>query len=197
MDGYYNNYSDNTEKVRPYLQSGEEILWSGRPGKSLKTTLNIPVLIFALVWLSMLIFVFGGSMIASGDFFMLPFMIPFFLVGFFMLYASTFAQSVSNKKTYYFMTDKRIIVLRKKASSDDCKSYLWDSISSVNLKNVRDGRGTVEFSFKNIGDVYNTMYNPTNVRVNGRYMNSMGLVLVDIDNVNRVYNIAMDRLQNQ
>ncbi len=136
-------------ELREFLESGESLLWSGRPkqGIILRTgdTYAIP---FSLMWAGFAFFWEFTVIQTNAPFFFKLWGIPFVLTGLYIVFGRFFYDAWVRKNTIYGLTDKRVII----------KSGGWNkTITSLNLSNLRevtlkeksDGSGSIIFGQEN------------------------------------------------
>lgn len=137
------------------LLPGERLLWSGKPSQKvifrMSDWISIP---FSLLWGGFAIF---WEAAASGllartrhlhtalhlSFFSL-WGIPFVLMGQYIIWGRFFYSAWRKARTYYALTNKRVIVKNGRPSSAVKSGYL-DRLVSASLTTRRDGLGTIEF----------------------------------------------------
>jgi hypothetical protein len=138
---------DEAEQLRPYLQEGETLRWTGRPATGLRLSRHDPLLIpFSLVWL-----VFVGGFVLYGwtrqqhGGFTGPYLavatlfLPF---GFYFALGRFYADAWARSHTVYGLTGERAIVLRR-ASGTTVLSHPLDGSAELSL--AKDGSGDIDF----------------------------------------------------
>jgi hypothetical protein len=137
---------ENTADIfRDELDPGERIIWSGQPQQGFllrpSDALIIPFSLmwggFAIVWESMAIF--GGA-----PFFFMLWGIPFVIIGLYMIFGRFFVDIAQRRKTFYALTDERIIIISG-LFNQNTKVLNLKSLSELNISTRSDGRGTVTF----------------------------------------------------
>jgi hypothetical protein len=157
----------------------EKILWSGQPEQNLFLTVrNIVQIIFALVWLGITGSV-GYFAIESFDIFTMLFLVPFVLIGLYLLFGSFIYSDYQKKRTYYAVTNQRVLILIN-SSNKVVKSKLISQIPVLNKTTNKDGIGTIQFE--------STAYMSD---VNGSYTID-GLTFDNIKDVDTVYKLISD-----
>ena len=150
----------SSDVVQSYLNDGENLLWTGQPPRGFrlraKDAFLIPFSIlwcgFAVSWELMtlgILFKFGSrnSGSASPFSFIFPlFGIPFVLIGLYMLFGRFIVDAMKRKKTYYGITNERIIIIEG-VSSQKVNSYMLNNLSSVTLTKVFFGASLSELFF--------------------------------------------------
>ena len=120
----------------------EKILWSGQPEINLFLTVkNIVQIIFALVWLGITSNV-GYFAIESFDIFAMLFLVPFVLIGLYLLFESFIYSNYQRKRTHYAVTKQRVLILIN-SSTKVVKSKLISQMSVLNKTTKKDGIGII------------------------------------------------------
>jgi hypothetical protein len=141
------------------LDNGEKLLWSGQPKQGLRfQTRDIFMIPFSLMWGGFAIF---WEIMALGIFhiphqnhepkavgliaWIFPLWgVPFVAVGLYMIFGRFFYDAASRQKTYYGITDQRLIIL-KTLFSRNIASFDYGTLPSLNLTERRDGSGDILF----------------------------------------------------
>lgn len=94
------------------LLPGERILWTGQPGQGvIFTARDIPLTLFFLVWTG--VPTFGVvSQGLKGNWAFPIFALPFFVVGTYMLVFRYFFDAWMRARTFYAITDRRVLIWR-------------------------------------------------------------------------------------
>ena len=125
-----------------YMAPDERELWSGAPGAGHLLSASDAVMIpFSIFWCGFACFWEFTAITNGGGFFAL-FGIPFVAVGFYIMFGRFFHASHMRKKTYYIVTNRRII--RKRGKRVD----FLDGRQAQNMQvhAFADGRGTISFN---------------------------------------------------
>ena len=132
------------QAIEGELLDGEKILWTGQPDPSkIFTAADLFLIPFALFWISMP--TMGGvSMLKDGDFSGALFIVPFLLIGSYLLVGRFFYKSWAKRKTYYAVTDRRVIVINGGLKHRIAASFIRD-IVAVNSSINKNGEGMVIF----------------------------------------------------
>jgi len=139
-----------TELFRPYLLSGERVLWSGRPKQGIafsgRDTLLIP---FSLLWGGFALFwnigVWTFPETGQGiDWFMRLWGLPFLLAGIYFVIGRFLHDAAIRKKLHYAVTDQRVLVLRGSRSLKVISLDLH-RLPRLELSEHRDGTGSIAF----------------------------------------------------
>jgi hypothetical protein len=152
MATYLTNPHDSvTSQLLSELGSGESLLWSGQPQKSVifhsSDWYAIP---FSFMWGGFAIFWEWG---ASGHFdpgahptsvFFSLWGIPFVVIGQYMIWGRFFYIAWKKARTYYGVTNKRILVVRIGPSRKLIESHI-ENLGSLSLTTRANGVGSIEF----------------------------------------------------
>jgi hypothetical protein len=139
---------DLESALRSYLRPGERIRWTGQPAQGLRFAARDAFLIpFSLLWVAVpVIAVFGIALgvatTTDGPTFPVLFLIPFLLVGSYLLAGRFILDAWARKRTIYAVTDQRVLLLRHILGERLVAGALGQT---VRLKRERSGRGTIEF----------------------------------------------------
>jgi len=151
-------WQTTSEVIHGYLNSGEKLLWSGQPLKGFRLQAKDAFLIpFSIFWCSFAVFwelmalgilfrksSFGGSPSLVSGIFPL-FGLPFVVIGLYLLFGRFIVDALRRKKTYYGVTEKRILIIVG-SGSQKVKSFDLKSLTNVSMIKKRDGSGTITFS---------------------------------------------------
>jgi hypothetical protein len=146
--------SQTTELFRPYLLSGERVLWTTHPKRGLALSARDGFLIpfslmwggFALFW-NVAVWSFPDTGSDNPDLFFKLWGLPFLVAGIYFVIGRFFHDAAIRKKMFYAVTDQRILILRGlKLTSLDI-----DRLPRLELSENRDGTGTLTFEATNFG----------------------------------------------
>ena len=147
------NYSDALAQIQPELLSGETLLWSGQPLRKVifhqRDLFAIP---FSLMWGGFAIFWewgatghFGNSANSHSSLtFFALWGIPFIVMGQYLIWGRFFYTAWKKGRTFYAVTNKRVIVVSIGFSRKLIDGYLRN-LDSASLSLRSDGIGTIEF----------------------------------------------------
>ena len=132
------------ESFTSRLLPGEKIVWSGRPGTGLMFTARDLLLIpFSIVWCGFIIFWIVG-VLASGAGWFAMFGVLMLAFGLFFMVGRFFIDAWLRGGTQYALTDRRILILRTRPTSDFTAVAL-DRLPQAQISERADGTGTVRF----------------------------------------------------
>ncbi|HSI12118.1 MAG TPA: PH domain-containing protein [Chthoniobacter sp.] len=133
------------------LDPGERLLWSGQPrgGVRLRPQ-DIYIIPFSLMWGGFAIFwevmaVTQTSKAPGPIAIVFPlFGVPFVFVGLYFIFGRFFFDAASRARTFYGVTDERIIIISG-VFSRQIKSLQLRTLTDVSLTQRNDGSGTITF----------------------------------------------------
>jgi hypothetical protein len=116
----------------PHLVDREKVLWVGRPDASKLFDATDRFLIpFSLVWGGFAIF-WEATVIATGaPLFFVLFGLPFVAFGLYLIFGRFVQRRLVRRRTWYAVTDRRVLVLERKRSGDDLQAAFIDSLPAV------------------------------------------------------------------
>lgn len=139
--------NDAYERISRELESGERLLWSGQPTQGVRLTPADGCLIpFSLLWCGFAIFWTTMTIVLGRGkvWFMTLLGIPFVLVGLYLVFGRFFADAASRRRTYYGVTDRRLILVRE-SFGGTVKSKRLATLSDTERQEKADGSGTLVF----------------------------------------------------
>lgn len=172
---------DTYQFCRPYLVSGEHIVWKGKPGKgNLLTSADWFLIPFSIAWCGFAFF-WEYTVLSYGaaPFFSL-FGLPFIIIGLYIVFGRFIHLAYLRKRTQYVITNQKII--RKRGSKVDILSIR--NIPTVHVKIHKDGYGTIHFHENNL---FSSMHN-----LNFFMTNQMGFALENIQDAVQVEKIISE-----
>lgn len=183
------------------LLSGESIVWSGAPNRGvIFHKQDIFVIPFSLLWGGFAIFWEAGVLGYWGNgarngpvaTFMSLWGVPFVVIGQYLIWGRFFYDAWLKSRTYYALTNRRILVVQKGYSRKVASAYI-DSVPAIN-KDGGDGRpGTLTFTPQ---VSLTSEFFTNNRRNNWGAWNSMSVgavpVFRDIDDLDYVYRLVSD-----
>ena len=137
--------------LKEELMEGEKVVWSGQPDRSvLFVRADMFLIPFSLLWCGFVIFWECMAISLSkesdgyvGAIFAL-FGIPFLLMGAFLLFGRFLWNDFRKGRTYYFVTDKRVIVVTTIFAKSVCAEFIG-MVPSMNRVMNTGGTGTIYF----------------------------------------------------
>lgn len=138
----YTEYTDEYSFSRPYLTPGESVLWKGRPEKGhWFTSQDIFMIPFSIMWCGFAIFWETTAIMSGAPVFFCLWGIPFVCVGLYLVVGRFFWSAYMRKRTFYVITNKKIIRLRgKRIDMLDGKT-----MPPMHMTANADGSGTIRF----------------------------------------------------
>ena len=143
----------STDLFRPYLLSGERILWTGQPKQGLTLGKRDAILIpFSLMWCGFIIFwnidVWSAPKTGTpDDWFFELWGLPFLAFGLYLVLGRFLHDAWIRKNLVYAVTDRRILFRRgTRITSRDIKS-----LPMLEFSERRDGTGTIVFDSEDLG----------------------------------------------
>jgi hypothetical protein len=134
-------------KVQPEMLSGESVYWAGMPNPGvIFHSDDWAVVPFSLLWGGFAIFweagVLGywgnGSRGGSPSIFMALWGVPFVLIGQYMIWGRFFYDAWLKRRTYYAITNKRLLVVQEGWTQKTSSMYLAH-IPAIELEGAKTG----------------------------------------------------------
>jgi len=96
--------------VNQFLNPGEQLLWWGRPKTGLLfRKADIFIIPFSLLWCGFSVFWVYLALSYDAPMYFVLFGIPFVVIGLFLVFGRFFIDAWMRERTYYGITEKRII----------------------------------------------------------------------------------------
>lgn len=135
-------YKNEYNFIAPYITGDEFVLWKGKPEKGrIFTSHDFLMIPFSIVWFGFAIF-WETGVLSSGAYLFGLFGIPFIIIGLYLTVGRFIHASYLRKRTFYVITNKKIIRLRgKKIDMLDGKA-----MPSMRIEIHKNGNGTIKFS---------------------------------------------------
>jgi hypothetical protein len=167
------------------LTPDERLLWSGRPrqGICFRAT-DFYMIPFSLLWAGFAFF-WEASVISiqKAPIFFSLWGIPFVLAGIYIVFGRFFLDSYQRGRTYYGLTDRRIIIVSGLINRD-LKTIAIQNLAEVSLQEKRDGSGAIFFG--PVNPIYAMFAGTSWPGMRGRMPPSFDL----IPEVRKVYNLV-------
>ena len=132
-------------EVGQELRPGEQLLWTGRPGRGLRPTavdvvrlpLNLMWMLFAVAWLVVVIREEAGAPFALVG-------VAFVLIGLYMVLGRFMLDKYRRSKIYYALTNKRVVIIIC-TPGRNVESIDLGSLGHTAYSTDEAGRGTIIF----------------------------------------------------
>ena len=188
------------DELRSHLDSGEKLLWAGRPAQGivLTTPRDWSVSAFGVVWLGFAVYNIWPT--KAPDPLKSP--VPFAMfvatgllsigIGIYALIGRFFVDRLYRSRLIYGITDRRAIIisgLRRRS----VQSIYLSSLSTLTLEERRDGSGTIYFGDQPSWDQPSYWYGTYGLGFQLAY----GTQFFRIADVKTVYTIAQEAMQRQ
>ncbi len=125
----------------------EQLLWSGSPrrGWALRST-DVFLIPFSILWAGFVLSFEISAIASATSFFHLLWGIPFVLVGLYITVGRFWVDAKVRARTQYGLTGDRLLISTGWPGSPSLTSLPLKSLSTITLKERRDGSGTISFS---------------------------------------------------
>jgi hypothetical protein len=138
-----------SQKLQQELSSGESLLWVGRPAQGIKFRGSDVFLIpFGLFWFGFSFQAFRSTLTPRTPPFFLVFMSFFLAMGFYLLIGRFILDSINRRRTYYGVTDDRILILTE-FPTRRIKSLNLRTLTDITFSAKRSGIGSITFGAQN------------------------------------------------
>ena len=128
---------DPASQLAPYLRSGEELLWSGRPDPAVTFTPADAFLIpFTIMWGGFALFWEIGVLTSDAPPFFVLWGVPFVLLGLYAIVGRFVYKKYSKRRTAYGITEGRALIAVGKSVFTDVPLRQ----TSTSIRRSRDGR---------------------------------------------------------
>ncbi len=137
---------DAQQALLPQISHSEHLIWAGRPRQGfILQPQDIFLIPFSLAWTGFAVF-WTSMAWAGGAAPMALFGLPFVLVGLHLLFGRFIFDSRTRARTFYGLTDKRLLFVRG-GKSQAITSIELSSLQDMTYTQRPDGRGTILFGF--------------------------------------------------
>jgi hypothetical protein len=181
-------FTDTMLIVQEEVGAGERILWNAQPKQGLTLQPSDAFMIpFSLLWGGFAIFWEFLVVTGGAPFFFALWGIPFVLIGLHMIVGRFFVDALQRKRTYYALTNERIVIISG-LFSRNVKTLNLKTLQEINLTLRRKGSGTITF-----GPVDPAAWRTWTTGSNRTRPISSSLVM--IENANEVYQLIRSTQQ--
>lgn len=183
-----------SEALRSELIKDEQVLWEGQPTTYVTFTRGDMFLIpFSILWGGFAIFWEATVFLSGAPVFFLLFGSIFVAVGLYMIFGRFIYKKLKKGRTYYAVTNKRIIAVEAGSSRHISAEYI-DRIPCINKTVRSDGIGTLVFGNELFGT---SMYANSGMDFFNGYSGRNVLAFYDIEDADRVEVIINSIRNNQ
>jgi hypothetical protein len=147
MSGSYVNF-EAQQAVTPQLSHGERLLWAGRPRQGIffqpQDVFMVP---FSIAWGGFAIFWTYTAWRSGAPIFFVLWGTPFVAIGLYMMVGRFFSDAKARAKTFYAVTDQRILFVRGDSSSRQMVTSIdLKTVGDISFGQNPDGRGSITFT---------------------------------------------------
>jgi hypothetical protein len=185
-------------RVARELESGERLLWNGRPNSRRWLYAQDAVLVpFSIMWGGFAIFWEASVLSSSGarNSVIFPLWgVPFVLIGLYLMVGRFFARRWMRRRTLYAVTDQRVISIVPSWLRGERTTSVWlGSYPPVEKRLARDGQGTLWIG---LFPLTNRWLATDSGWPGGRSAMANAIVFADIENVDDVYTSIRHQLSD-
>lgn len=138
-------WNEQKKELDAQLAPGETLLWSGEPRRGLFLRPSDLYLIpFSLLWGGFAVFWNFGVWNSNAPIFFRIWGLPFLAVGFHMIFGRFFVDAWQRSKTFYGVTNERVIVVSG-IFSRNVKSLNLKTLTDISISERKDLSGTITF----------------------------------------------------
>ena len=137
---------EDHSRWRPWLHSGERLLWSGRPKRGLVFRLaDLYMVPLGLLWFALTVGLDSRDLLADAPWAFGPWAMLIGVVGLYLLAGRFVHDAFLRARLFYAVTDRRVLVLRTGRFRGGLKSIEIEYLPMLELRERSDGRGTLVF----------------------------------------------------
>jgi hypothetical protein len=184
------------QELQTELNSGERILWSGQPSRSVifgpQDKVMIPFSLiwggFAMFWEASVLGMYGSPVNRShgpASWFMALWGVPFVLLGQYIIWGRFFHALWKKRRLVYAVTDRRVLTVSL-AGNRKVNSAFLQQLPAINKTVRSNGIGTLSFGLTSPGRQRNSM-----AAWDGGLSSAVPL-FVDVEDAENVYRIISD-----
>ncbi|MDI6758927.1 MAG: hypothetical protein QMD94_04575 [Candidatus Omnitrophota bacterium] len=181
--------------LQKQLLKDESILWKGQPEVGILFSASDIFLVpfsllwggFAVFWEFLVLFMKDKTGQRAPVFFAL-FGIPFVLIGLYFIFGRFFYKKWKKQKTYYAVTDKRVLIVTSLFGEDIQAAYI-NTLPCINKSMRSNGIGTVKFGNPSF---MVDMYKNTGLDFFASFYGRDVPIFYDIKDAEKVYQIVND-----
>lgn len=134
-------YTDTFQFCKPYITAGESILWKGKPEKgNIITSREFVLFPFSLMVCGFSLF-WEYMALQTNQPFIILWGLPFVGIGIYMLIGRYIQSAILRNKTFYVITNKKIIIKR----GNRIKMYNGCDLPPMEVEIHKNGNGTIFF----------------------------------------------------
>ncbi|MDH3976785.1 MAG: PH domain-containing protein [Deltaproteobacteria bacterium] len=142
-------YRSVEQEFQQELSASERLLWSGKPQTGIVFRgSDVFLAPFSIMWCGFAIYWEFSVVTSNAPFFFMLWGIPFVLVGLYMVFGRFYLDSMQRKKTFYGLTNERIIIISG-LFGRKVKNLNLKTLSEVVLKEKSNRSGTISFGAGN------------------------------------------------
>ena len=128
-------------QLESIIDHDEELIWTGSPKQGIKfQVLDLYMIPFSILWCGFAIFWMMAAL--EGSAFFALFGVPFVLMGLFMVFGRFIFDAIRRKKTFYGITEKRLII-KSGVFSVDYESIMLNKMPTIKIIEKGDRSGTL------------------------------------------------------